>query len=122
MWKMRAVLKSQEYFLTFTTFAFGGSSVFCPQQRKWCKRELGEDVPVITCMSRDKHTYCRPGNVLIDDRYEFCLGTFSLGSSHHRCSFVFMMPVEMVGIGRVLLSEKSSLAFRGTSNETFSSY
>eukprot|EP00903_Cladosiphon_okamuranus_P017693 g16292.t1 len=39
-----------------------------PQKRKWCKRELGEDVPVITCMSRDKHTYCRPGNVLIDDR------------------------------------------------------
>lgn len=38
-------------------------------QRNWCKRELGEDVPVITCMSRDKHTYCRPGNVLIDDRY-----------------------------------------------------
>lgn len=39
-----------------------------PWQRNWCKRELGEDVPVITCMSRDKHTYCRPGNVLIDDR------------------------------------------------------
>ncbi|CAM9710287.1 unnamed protein product, partial [Hapterophycus canaliculatus] len=36
--------------------------------RKWCKRELGEHVPVITCMSRDKHIYCRAGNVLIDDR------------------------------------------------------
>ncbi|CAM9527896.1 unnamed protein product [Ectocarpus fasciculatus] len=39
-----------------------------PQKRNWCKRELGEHVPVITCMSRDKHTYCRPGNILIDDR------------------------------------------------------
>ena len=45
-------------------------------QRNWCKRELGEDVPVITCMSRDKHTYCRPGNVLIDDRYVFYLFLF----------------------------------------------
>ncbi|CAM9621129.1 unnamed protein product [Scytosiphon promiscuus] len=36
--------------------------------KKWCQRELGEDVPVITCMSRDKHLYCRRGNVLIDDR------------------------------------------------------
>ncbi|CAN0161642.1 unnamed protein product [Pylaiella littoralis] len=39
-----------------------------PQKRNWCKRELGADVPVITCMSRDKHKYCRQGNVLIDDR------------------------------------------------------
>ncbi|CAM9672403.1 unnamed protein product [Laminaria digitata] len=39
-----------------------------PQKRKWCVRELGEDVPVITCMSRDKHLHCIPGSVLIDDR------------------------------------------------------
>eukprot|EP00611_Tribonema_gayanum_P017238 TRINITY_DN2980_c0_g1_i4.p1 TRINITY_DN2980_c0_g1~~TRINITY_DN2980_c0_g1_i4.p1 ORF type:complete len:367 (+),score=59.27 TRINITY_DN2980_c0_g1_i4:166-1101(+) len=42
-----------------------------PQKRRWCQRELGKpsDVPVITCMSRDKHTYCRvPGSILIDDR------------------------------------------------------
>jgi hypothetical protein len=25
-----------------------------PQKRAWCARELGEDIPVITCMSRDK--------------------------------------------------------------------
>lgn len=43
-------------------------------QRNWCKRELGEHVPVITCMSRDKHIYCRPGNILIDDRCEAVLG------------------------------------------------
>lgn len=36
-------------------------------QRKWCLRELGH-VPVITCMSRDKHLHCTPGSVLIDDR------------------------------------------------------
>lgn len=39
-----------------------------PQKRKWCARELGEGVPVITCMSRDKHRHCSPGSVLIDDR------------------------------------------------------
>jgi hypothetical protein len=29
---------------------------------------LGADVPVITCMARDKHKYARAGSVLIDDR------------------------------------------------------
>ena len=45
-----------------------------PQKRAWCARELGPDVPVITCMSRDKAVRAReatPENatpVLIDDR------------------------------------------------------
>jgi len=39
-----------------------------PQKREWCKRELGEDVPVITCQSHVKQSYCNPGDILIDDR------------------------------------------------------
>jgi len=39
-----------------------------PQKRTWCARMLGPDVPVITCMARDKHNHCSPGAVLIDDR------------------------------------------------------
>ncbi|MEE2644298.1 MAG: hypothetical protein VYD19_05145 [Myxococcota bacterium] len=45
-----------------------------PQKRSWCARELGADVPVITCMSRDKAREAarvlRPGErpLLIDDR------------------------------------------------------
>jgi len=45
-----------------------------PQKRAWCTRELGPDVPVITCMSRDKHSRAREAApaeavpVLIDDR------------------------------------------------------
>lgn len=39
-----------------------------PQKRVWCARELGPDVKVITCMARDKHTFAKPGDVLIDDR------------------------------------------------------
>ena len=45
-----------------------------PQKREWCTRELGPEIPVITCMSREKHS--RAGKavpahavaVLIDDR------------------------------------------------------
>ena len=45
-----------------------------PHKRTWCTRELGQDVPVITCMSRDKHSRAREAApeeavpVLIDDR------------------------------------------------------
>ena len=38
------------------------------QKREWTARELGSDVPIITCMSRDKYKYCVPDAVLIDDR------------------------------------------------------
>lgn len=37
------------------------------QKQEWCRRELGEDVDVITCLSRDKSKYCLPGYILIDD-------------------------------------------------------
>ncbi len=39
-----------------------------PQKRRWVARMLGPDVPVITCMTRDKHRYSGPNHVLIDDR------------------------------------------------------
>ena len=45
-----------------------------PQKRRWCARELGEAIPVLTCMSRDKAQvaarYLNPGErpLLIDDR------------------------------------------------------
>lgn len=45
-----------------------------PQKRAWCARELGGDIPVITCMSREKHSRAREATpadavpVLIDDR------------------------------------------------------
>lgn len=45
-----------------------------PQKRTWCARELGDEVPVITCMSREKADRgaeaTPPGKipVLIDDR------------------------------------------------------
>ena len=45
-----------------------------PQKRAWCARELGADVPVITCLSRNKAkrarevTPARKTPVLVDDR------------------------------------------------------
>ena len=45
-----------------------------PQKRAWCTRELGPDVPVITCMARDKIKHAKAilkkGEipVLVDDR------------------------------------------------------
>ncbi|MFP4509023.1 MAG: hypothetical protein ACOC4I_06030 [Spirochaetota bacterium] len=45
-----------------------------PQKRAWCARELGPDIPVITCMSRHKaaraaeHTPENAVMVLVDDR------------------------------------------------------
>ncbi|HEY0418872.1 MAG TPA: hypothetical protein VGC80_05070 [Acetobacteraceae bacterium] len=38
------------------------------QKRRWVARMLGADVPIITCMSRDKPRYSGPGHVLVDDR------------------------------------------------------
>jgi len=38
------------------------------QKRRWVARMLGAEVPVITCMSREKPRWSGPGRVLVDDR------------------------------------------------------
>jgi len=38
------------------------------QKRKWCARELGSDIHVITCTTKDKPNFCLSGSLLIDDR------------------------------------------------------
>ena len=62
-----------------------------PQKRCWVIKELGADVPVITCYSNAKHKYCpadSPGAILIDDNknrkeaWEAMGGTFI----HHTSS------------------------------------
>ena len=44
------------------------SATAAEQKRKWCARELGPDVHVITCSTKDKPDYCIINSVLIDDR------------------------------------------------------
>jgi 5'(3')-deoxyribonucleotidase len=38
------------------------------QKRAWVQRSFGGDVKVLTCQTRDKPNYCKPGDILIDDR------------------------------------------------------
>ena len=38
------------------------------QKRKWCARELGENIHVITCFTKEKPKYCIADSILIDDR------------------------------------------------------
>lgn len=47
-----------------------GCSTASEQKIRWCKRELGPDVQVITCASKDKPNYCLHNSILIDDRFD----------------------------------------------------
>lgn len=38
------------------------------QKKKWCERELGANIRVITCKTSEKPHYCEKGSILIDDR------------------------------------------------------
>ncbi|KAK3259837.1 hypothetical protein CYMTET_31191 [Cymbomonas tetramitiformis] len=40
------------------------------QKLRWCRRELGDGVQVITCRSSDKHAHAGAGAVLVDDNEE----------------------------------------------------
>ena len=45
-----------------------GSSTAKEQKIRWCQRELGPNVQVITCATKDKPKYCINSSILIDDR------------------------------------------------------
>lgn len=45
-----------------------GSSSAIEQKMKWCQRELGPDIPVITCSTKNKSNFCLSNSILIDDR------------------------------------------------------
>ena len=36
----------------------------------WIKKHFGDDIEVICCLTKDKSTYCKKGDVLIDDRQQ----------------------------------------------------
>jgi hypothetical protein len=37
------------------------------QKQNWARRKFGEETPIITCLSKHKRTFCRPGDIIIDD-------------------------------------------------------
>ncbi|MGV3636469.1 MAG: hypothetical protein ACO1NQ_02355 [Flavobacteriales bacterium] len=41
-----------------------------PQKRAWMARHF-PDIDVITTMARDKHRYCSPGDILVDDQERY---------------------------------------------------
>lgn len=45
-----------------------GSTKAAEQKIRWCQRELGPNVQVITCATKDKPKYCLLNSILIDDR------------------------------------------------------
>lgn len=45
-----------------------GSSTAVEQKIRWCQKELGPNVQVITCATKDKTNYCLNDAILIDDR------------------------------------------------------
>ncbi|HYD99929.1 MAG TPA: hypothetical protein VEH84_11145 [Alphaproteobacteria bacterium] len=71
------------------------------QKRRWVARMLGEDVPIITCMARDKHRHGGPGCVLVDDRektreaWEAAGGIFI----HHRGAAGSIAALKALGFG-----------------------
>ena len=58
-----------------------------PQKREWCRKNLGDDVEVICCLSEDKQNFIRDGykSLLIDDRLSNCEAWKAAGGSaiHH---------------------------------------
>lgn len=48
-----------------------GVSDAAENKRTWVRKFLGSSVEVITCLSRDKSDFAKPGDVLIDDRIEY---------------------------------------------------
>lgn len=52
--------------IILTGIPFGG---WAPKQkREWAGLTFGWEYEIITCFARDKHTYCKPGDILVDDR------------------------------------------------------
>lgn len=45
-----------------------GSSTAAEQKIRWCQRELGPDIQVITCLTKEKPNFCLSNSILIDDR------------------------------------------------------
>ena len=78
-----------------------------PQKINWCKRELGEDIPVITCKSREKYLHCQgPMSILIDDRRE-------IGASWENSGGVFIQHIDAESTVKLFTERVSQLLEKG---------
>jgi hypothetical protein len=77
-----------------------------PQKRRWCARELGQEVPVIACQSREKHLEARQVidhdvvPVLIDDRQKLQADWEDVGGIfiHHLSSVESLAALRTLGM------------------------
>lgn len=71
-----------------------------PQKRRWVANMLGEDVEVITCMSRDKPDWSAPGHVLVDDREKTKAGWEAKGGTFilHRTAAESIAALKALGL------------------------
>jgi hypothetical protein len=60
----------KEYHPIIITGIPPGSKSAAEQKIRWCRRELGEDIKVITCLTKENPKYCYGRSILIDDREE----------------------------------------------------
>lgn len=60
--------KIQQYNPIILTGVPPGSATAVEQKIRWCQRELGPNIKVITCATKDKPKYCLQNCILIDDR------------------------------------------------------
>ena len=47
-----------------------GNNSAAEEKLRWCARELGPDIQVITCYTKEKPNYCLYKSILIDDRID----------------------------------------------------
>lgn len=78
-----------------------GSSTSKEQKIRWCQRELGPNIQVITCATKDKPKYCIHSSILIDDRtdnlnpWNIKGGKFILYDEDHLDSIVEKIDIHM---------------------------
>lgn len=84
------------------TILTGRPSSFDAQEGKriWCARELGTHINVIVCLSKEKQKYCKPNDVLIDDRLDIGERWRAAGGKFilHQRAIKTIMKLESLGI------------------------
>jgi len=71
------------------------------QKTRWVARVLGAHVPVVTCLSRDKHRWSGPGHVLVDDRVSLRAAWADAGGTfvHHTDAASSIDALRSLGFG-----------------------
>lgn len=81
-----------------------------PQKRRWVAEHLGPDVPVITCMARDKCNYATAGAVLVDDTTKFADRWIDRGGIfvHHTSAAESIEELKRLGFDAAIARRRSA--------------